>query len=697
MKKTLAVSILTAVACTVPAYAETLDSSIEIRGSVTKTDNNKSKLSEYTDTTSGLTANIVVDKSVNSGNFLIKLDNIGLNADSASTRRDQSLRVEGSTEETKLKLYYDETPHNLTLGAKTLYEGVGTTALITSQANTATSAAALSSYTKNFDYKLDRKNTSIEIELGRKGPFFLVMNAERGTIEGLLPLGAYVGQQKELPAPIDYITSNLGVVGGYRTNKLLVTIDGAINRFDDTNYTFTHSYAGTPTTVYLAPDNTNKKIGASFKYNLPFIKSTLMGRVSYSDTTNSTALTEGYNNIGGVFNGKITYKTASTSLSSKPSEMMETRLYLNVLDKKNDSPAGFTYGATSSESLTTSKTEKFDYNKINGGLDLSYKLNKGLIASTGYEYLRMNRLMNFEIIGTTYMGARTDAPQTTDHALFAQIKAHLSDKLEGKVRYQYLSRSSDFRGDLFSAAGDSSIVKTVWRPVDTADKHQHSVKAGLEYEVGHNLIVGAEYGLKYNDYIKSLYGMQNDVRHDFYVDADYRIGSVNVTPYVELEYTANNSKHRTYTTAANFLADASNASFDWSSRRKDLSYALGANAVYNVVDKKIQLITAYRYDNASGTEDFSYSSINALATPLTSNNYVDNYTKHTLNAKVNYTYSRKVDVGLGYRFESLRYTDDHYTDYAYMISKTAGVMFTGAYANPNYNSHLAYVTATYKF
>ncbi len=32
-----------------------------------------------------------------------------------------------------------------------------------------------------------------------------------------------------------------------------------------------------------------------------------------------------------------------------------------------------------------------------------------------------------------------------------------------------------------------------------------------------------------------------------------------------------------------------------------------------------------------------------------------------------------------------------------MISKTAGVMFTGAYANPNYNSHLAYVTATYKF
>jgi len=32
-----------------------------------------------------------------------------------------------------------------------------------------------------------------------------------------------------------------------------------------------------------------------------------------------------------------------------------------------------------------------------------------------------------------------------------------------------------------------------------------------------------------------------------------------------------------------------------------------------------------------------------------------------------------------------------------MITKTAGVMFTGAYANPNYEAHVGYMTVGYKF
>ena len=305
--------------------------------------------------------------------------------------------------------------------------------------------------------------------------------------------------------------------------------------------------------------------------------------------------------------------------------------------------------------------------------------------------------MNFEDFSGTYMGSRTDAPQTTDHALYVQTKASLGESLEGKIRYQFLTRSSDFRGDLYADATDSSIIKTVWRPADTADKKQHSVKAGVEYEMGHNLVIGAEYGIKYNDYTKTIYGTLNDIRHEFYLDADYKIGSLNISPFVDIEYASNESRHRRYTTATNYASDIGVDSYTWTSARKDISYALGANAKYEVVKGKAQLVASYRYENANGSEDFAYTSVSALATPLTNNNYVDTYRKHSVNTKVNYALTKNTDIGLGYKFENLRYTDDHYTDYAYMIAKTAGVMFTGAYANPNYDAHLVYVTATYKF
>jgi MtrB/PioB family decaheme-associated outer membrane protein len=703
MKRVLITSLVAMAAYSAPLYAEDLTGNIEVGGTLSDIRNNKAKFNEYRDVGTGITGSILLDYYGKDYFFNLNGEGFGFNADMKKMRNNQSFSATaGKQDEFKYSLFYNETPHNLTYGARTLYSGVGSTTLTAPVANNATAAVGLPFYTNAFDYTIDRKNFGGGMEFSFKSPFFFNLSVESNTTEGLLPIGTYLGALKELPAPVSYKTDNLYASAGYRSNSLIATLDGTISNFSNSNKTFSHAYTGpTSATVYLAPDSMYYKIGGNVMYRAPFWDTTFMARASYSESTNDTALTEGTSSIGGTFNGKITYTTASAAISSNPIKPLDVKLYLNVLDKKNESPTGFIYGSALAADAATNTTEKFGYNKLNGGFDLSYKLPAKTKASAGYEYLRINRTMNFAIFGTTYMGVRTDAPQTTDHSLYAQVKNELFDWMSAKIRYQYLTRSSEFRGDLYATATDSSVIKQWWRPVDTADKNQHSIKAGLEFEPLHNLTFSTEYGLKYNKYSKSVLGTQKDIRHELYIDAGYSIGNVKVNPYFDLELIDNNSKHRRFQTTAQAdpsSPDVANTAYNWSSDRKDVNYAFGINSDIDIIKDKLTLSGNYRYDNVNGTEDFSVNVGAITAAPLlVSNNDVDSYTKHSIAAKLKYNITKSLNVGLGYLYENLRYADDHYSNYTYMVLNGAGTMLTGAYANPNYEAHVGYMSVGYKF
>ncbi len=85
--------------------------------------------------------------------------------------------------------------------------------------------------------------------------------------------------------------------------------------------------------------------------------------------------------------------------------------------------------------------------------------------------------------------------------------------------------------------------------------------------------------------------------------------------------------------------------------------------------------------------------------PLTNNYNVDNYTKHSFSAKMKYFFTKSFNVGLGYLYENLRYADDHYYNYNYLVTSTisSGTQLTGAYANPNYEAHVGFMTVGYSF
>lgn len=712
-KRVLLTSFLALAVSAVPAFAQDHVGSVELEGKVTGLQNNKSKFVEYRDLGSGASASFLFDWLNDKGYFFnFSAENLGYNSDDQSTLRDKEFRLNGGkVDEFKYSLFYKQIPHVLTLGARSDFNGIGSTALVSTQAtgNNISDANLAHFFNKpTFDYRMDRQDYGAGFEVSFNSPFFFNARFERNETKGLLPMGASSGGVKELPAPVDYQVDNVYLNTGYRTNNLIFTLDGTISDFKNANSSFTYGFnnaapAATART-YLAPNSMNYKVGGNMMYRLPFWSTTFVARASHSISENTISLNEetGVTQLSPTnrFDGKITYTTASAAITATPVKPLDVKLFINVLDKQNQSSDPFRY-STGAFNAATGTTEKFAYNKLNGGFDVGYKLPAKTKVSAGYEYLRVNRtMMEPDPTNTSSWGVRNDAPQTTDHILYAKAKNNLFDWLTANLKYQRLFRTSDFQGGAFASLTDNRLIKAFWRPSDTADKTQDTVKLGLDFEPLDALTLGMEYSFKYNKYTKSVLGMQNDTRHELYFDANYRVAMVKLNPYAELELVDNYSKHRRYQTAgaaSPFSAVNDNTNYNWTSARKDVSYALGVNADIDIIKDKLSATTSYRYDNSNGTQDFTATF--ATTTPLVNNENVDNYTKNTFSAKLKYNVTKNLNVGVGYLFENLRYTDDHYTGYNYLTTATAssGAHLTGAYANPNYDAHVGYMTVGYKF
>ena len=711
MKRVLLTSFLAVAACATPALAEDFVATAEIEGKVADISGNPSKFQEYRDLDSGVTGRFLLDWSDERGYFLnLSGDKIGFNAEDNEIQRDSEVLFNvGLRDQFKYSLFYKETPHNLSLGARSGFTGIGSSALVSTLAITDGVAAIAQYYNKpTFNYTMDRRDYGAEAEFSFNSPFFVSARFEHNETNGLLPMGAMLNSAaKELPAPIDYSSDNVYLTAGYRSNGLIVTLDGTISDFKNSNSSFAYSYTDSAVSTqrtYLAPDSMHYKVGGNVMYRMPFWSSTLMARASHSISENTVGLSDEVLTTPASINsfkGKITYTTVSTAFTTNPIKPLDIKLYLNYLDKQNKSSEPFQYYSGAPTALQIAgygTTETFDYSKLNGGFDIGYKLPAKTKLAAGYEYLRIKRVMyEPDPANPDSWGVRNDAPKTEDHIVYLQAKNELLDWMTAKVRYQRLFRSSDFRGDLFAGLTDNRLIKAFWRPADTADKTQDMVKVGFDFEPTSNLSVGVEYSLKHNDYTDSILGMQRDTRNEFYADVNYRIAMVKLQPYAELEVVNNNSKHRRYQTAGaatpySAVNDVNN--YNWTSDRKDVNYALGLKSDVDIIKDKLTFAAGYRFEKADGEQDFTTSFPIAA---LTNNTYVDNYTKNSLTANLKYNVTKNLHVGLGYLFESLRYTDNHYEGYDYMLATTGSTQLTGAYANPDFDAHVAFMTVGYKF
>lgn len=714
MKKSLFTALALVTACSSAATASELDGSMSLGGSYSNITGQEAKANEYRAIGDGGQGSLELnwrnpEKYLDVDANLTVVDGRQANKNSAT---DNNLLIKGGMNDMfKLSLFYNETPHNLTNGARTFFNGVGSNTLYTDvlyNANNATLNAT--PFSKTFDYAIKHTKFGAEAELNLKTPFFFLARAERTETEGLQPFSFYGGSVREVPAPINYVTDNLYLQTGYRSRNLIATLDGTISNFMNQNDTFTVQQGPTlatrlPNTAYLPPDNRFYKIGGSVMYRLPLWNSTLMARGSHAIMDSNQLITEEYSagNFANLdWNGKVRYNTINATITSNPIKKLDTRIFYSYNQRTND--GDYLNNAYYYNTSAGSPVARQGYHKQRTGLDLGYKLPAATKVSAGYEFTETNRYGSaFFTNVADIVGASPHANKTTDHLFYLQAKNNLLENVSGTLRYEHMVRSSEYElldEQLTLAAASGNLRRAMHRQYDSAHKTMNAVKVGFDIDPTSNLNIGLQYAYKLNDYASSPTGLQDDARHELYADATYTAGIAKFNIYGELETVDANTKYFTNTGGAIWGAATNTALVN--SNRKDLNYAVGTKVDVEIIKDTVKASLGYRYENADGENDLSYELQNGATvtwaglTNMVDIGALDDYKKHSLNATVSYAATKFIDLSVSYLYENLKYTDDAYANYVNVPRGTTYAL-TGAYADPDYSASAVYMAMKYKF
>ncbi|MBI1920276.1 MAG: MtrB/PioB family outer membrane beta-barrel protein [Geobacter sp.] len=669
--KTLTICAALAIAAAAAAYGAESDVSgnITLGGRLVAGENQSAKFREYRDLDDGIFGSFLLN-TYKDGYFLsLKGENVGL-TDEHVGLDDQSYKLKGGKFGSfKYSLFYDETPHNLSFHNRTFFTGVGTNNL------TGVFNANPDTWASRFDYTIQRRDYGGGIELSLNTPFYFSAKFVEQDAKGLKPLGATTaatgGPFYEMPEPVDYKTNNLFFDTGYRSTNLVASLDGMLSTFRNKNDYLTWQDPTPPNGVNsLPPDNDYWKVGGQAAIKLP-LSSTLALRGSFAKLESEPNLL-----TTDKYKGDVTYTSTSAALTSNPIKPLDTKIFLSYLRKDNASNT-FTFGGA--------ETEVFHYKKLNGGLDIGYRLPLDTRANTGYEYLKVDR-------------NRQDATTTEDHIVYAQLKNDYFDMVTAKVRYQYLNRGAEFDKGTVGTGTNTATLGRFERRFDATDKTQHAVKAGVDLTPMEHLEFGIEYAYKVDDYDvdRTKLGRALVKRHEVLFDAAYELpGVFKVSGYFDYEKMKDESNHR-YFQSGGVGANPDPGSgvnvatsYNWTATLNDENIGYGAAVEVPIIKDRLDFIASWDYAEADGAVEFVTFGPSLQDIPA-----YDDYVKKTLNAKAVYKMTRALTLTAGYLYENYEYIDQELQNYQFVLGTNA---FSGAYADHDYEAHVGYLMATYRF
>ncbi|HMK61532.1 MAG TPA: MtrB/PioB family outer membrane beta-barrel protein [Dissulfurispiraceae bacterium] len=622
---------------------------------------------------------------------------------------DQFYRLDGGLYGVfKADAYYNEIIHNTTSGALTPYAGVGSNYLTTpltanrpSNRNTAT--------WNSFDYSIQRKQYGGDIKLDVLNPFYVNFSVSREDRNGVLPWSN--GNAIEIPAPVNYQTTDYVGEVGYRANPVFAGLTFAYSQFDNANETLFISGSGpinnsTAALMTLPPDNHYYKLGFKGVLQLP-----LRSRLNVSlddkyqrssvDLSSILAFDNGQSAANSQtalsstnFTGRKHVQNYSFSLTSNPVRFFDLKLYYKYYSSKDTSDTITQTLNVGQASQSVVIVPLFSYKKNQYGGDFGFKLPAQFHLNAGYAYIDTDRF-------------RPDIPRTKDSIYSAGLRWDGLDFLTPKIGYEHLMREAHLGSPyaLDSSVSHQNFPQFV--AFDATKQRKDTYKFAIDSTPLPNLNLGAAYKYKQSTFPDDFLGVQKAKGHELDLYGDYSFGSfAKVNAYFDLQNAKQYLVDQNGGTAATVGSSPSNSIYMWNTTIKDNTYAFGAGTDVYLVPKKLTLRLQYDYVNSDGNEDFSFlfpgiiNGVNAntatgpIGNPSLSD--IDSYRKSSFLCKLSLAVSKQISVAVGGVIEHFRYSDFALSNpnYQYVVGTN---FFTGANANPSYNASIGFVSLAYKF
>lgn len=670
------------------------------------------KLFEYRDLDSGVLSNIDVRGRGERDYVDFFAENIG--------RTDAYFNARGGRYNLlKYQVYGDWLQHNLSSGpdgARTPYAGVGTSTLTTAFPQLNSNIPPWGSF--DFDSKIRNIGGNVELSDIYVSPWYVRAEANQVRTKGVNLTSAASGTSPgngfvDLPSPVDYVTNNWSVEGGYTTRQGQFAVNFMKSTFTNDNpiLNWTNPFFGGNNldATTLSPDNDLWKISANGALKkLPW-SSTLAGRVTYGELTNSVGILGSMLNTGPIyaasnpssstFDGKIKTTTASISLTSTPMRAVDSKLYYNYYDRKNESSQITFVSSDLGCPPPGCVTELFGYQKNNAGIDVGYRFDPQNRLSGTIDYVDIDR-------------DRVDYPKSSSWTYGAQWRNSSFDWVGMLLGASYMQRRSDFAlGGIGANANDPLFLQRYVARFDASDLDQTRIRLVLDSSPMPLLDLGFEAYWKWNDYKQNSgfdpqLGRTKDYRQEYYANVSYGDPKqLRVTLFGDIEFVDYYSYHRNIGSGSctNNCFDPNtppdSTSYNWDATNNDTNWAIGAGMEWKPIERLTVKGSAI-WSRTQGSADIV--SQNNFGNPLPIQSY-DTSSKVTLNLKGVYQYNRHWEFTGGYAFEKYHYSDDQYNDYRYVIQSGSAPSFfgssylSGAYAFPNYRANIFYGMVNYKF
>lgn len=675
-----------------PVFAAngTIEGEINISGLVVEERGSEAKFNGYRDLTDGIYGGAWA--SYDAEEYFFK----GLAADIGSDT--QRYEVEGGRfGNFKASLGYQEIPQNVTYGAKSFYSGVGTNNL------TFTPPIPPVTSWQEFDYATKRESFEGKFSLDQFKPFFFEMSIPHEKKTGIIPIGAANGpllfpgfQMVELPGTIDQSTNSINLTSGYAKNPFFAAINLYYSEFDNDSSTqfFTRStfLPVEPRTVGDAysqpPDNEVLHVGFKGSAKLPYNSQLGVNIVEGNLKSDGRVLLTSKNFagppgtlFGPTFNGKVDTANYDFSLLTNPIQLLKAKINYKYFQRDNDSDQLTTTDPTNAfiNTSTTNRLRGFQSNRMD--VDLDWSLPARFNLGTSYTSVQTSR------------DFRVDLPETDDNIYGLELKWRRFNLLIPKIRYERLDRSANH--GLFS---NTDAEAYIWR-FDAAPKVQDTIKASVEFNPLSNL--DFTFGFKHveADYPDTILGLQGSQSNQLNLNTGYTLGTLaQLNAYFDMELTKDFQFQRNFFNTPNPSIQTP-VEYNWTADLKDKSHAWGAGAeIYLLPDNKLTLLLQYDNIHSNGNVDYTYLFTPALSTGL--NNDVidianwDDYRQTYSSVRLRYVPTKQYTFMVGYAYEQYRYEDAQLDNYLMVQGQN---YLTGAGADPDYDAHIIFLSAMYRF
>ena len=690
------------------------------------------KFQEYRDVRDGTAAG--VEAHFRDGNRLLNLvgRHLGLS--------DQDLAIDGGqVGKYLLSFGFNETPHQYSFDARSLYAGIGTAQLtiadriqtdLQNSATTQEAADKISGYVagsaQTVDIGMQRKRMGVDFTLMSFYPFTIKAAASNESRDGVRPLnGAFgLGNFEELAWPLADDTRDLRVTLEYAKPESRLYASGTyrMSSFDNHNsalrfdnpYRITDTSTGSvgatfangPTTgqIALPPSNDYHEAALTSvlsrlprQTSLSFLFS--LGRLRQNEallpfSTNTAALIPGpgnqtYNATDPAALPRATAEaamntaTAQVRLTSQPISRLHLVGQYRFFSLTNHEtpftmPAFVRADADVRRPATPNGTYApvlADYNRHTANAEGSLDLLGDTRFTVGYTLERTNR--DFREVASM-----------TDHRMKASLNTRAS-WLDLKASYERSVRNtSEYIFNQYNVVQGNPLESPVLpflRKFDEANRHRDEVQLIATSQVTDALILSGMALYGHDDFSKSPFGLLDDNHRVYSMDASYSpVERLSVYSSYSFEQYSSRQKARQWSPTGVSNPYTRETGFDsnsnWEARPRDDVHTASVGLEAELIPR-LRLNVAYSYSKSDGLINYSSplgvaaNDVNAFEPAPFTD--VDDIAFHSVNSELEYRIGERLALTAGYQLEKYAVNDVNYRGFTYTPRNLTGGINAG--------------------